>query len=62
MDVEAGKEVCATCEDWQGQREWAEGGQVCRVSPSARGQCARSKKVKTSQGGCKEWKKSGPKD
>jgi hypothetical protein len=62
MDVEAGKEVCATCEDWQGPREWTEEGRVCRVSPSARGQCARAKKVKTSQGGCKEWRRTSPKD
>ncbi len=58
MDVEASKEVCATCEDWQGQREWTEQGQVCRVSTSARGQCARANKVKPSQGGCKDWKKA----
>lgn len=60
MDMEAGKEICATCEEWQGQREWLEGGRVCQVSPSARGQCDRSKKIKTCQGGCKDWQKLVP--
>jgi hypothetical protein len=62
MDVEASKDICATCAEWQGPREWTEGGRVCQVSASARGQCARSKKVKTTQGGCKDWKKTGPQD
>jgi hypothetical protein len=62
MDVEASKEVCATCEDWQGQGEWLEEGRVCRVSTSARGQCTKSNKVKPSQGGCKDWKRTYPKN
>lgn len=57
MDLDENKEVCATCEDWQGKREWLESGKVCRVSSTARGQCARLKKVKLAQGGCSDWKK-----
>jgi hypothetical protein len=62
MNVEANKEVCATCGDWQGQREWTEEGRVCQVSTSARGQCAKSKKVKPAQGGCNDWKKTDSQD
>ncbi|MGQ9921937.1 MAG: hypothetical protein ACUVRZ_11505 [Desulfobacca sp.] len=58
MDLPAEKEVCATCLDWQGKREWLADGSICRVSTTARGKCQKHAKIKPPQGGCADWKAS----
>ena len=57
MDLDESKEVCGTCSDWKGKREWVEG-KSFRVSPSARGLCERLKKIKPPHGGCDDWQKT----
>ncbi len=59
MEIEASKECCATCEDWQGPREWLQEQQLCRVSASAKGRCDKHQKLKPAQGGCRDWTKKG---
>jgi len=54
MDLDASKEVCGTCANWQGKRARDEDG-TCRVSPSAKGLCQRLKKPKPPHGGCDDW-------
>ena len=55
MELDDDKEVCATCEDWKAKRELKDG--KVTTKPSARGICARLKKVKPPHGGCDYWKK-----
>lgn len=55
MDIEEGKEICGSCNDWKGNRECA-GGKIV-VKSSARGLCQRLKKMKPVQGGCDRWQK-----
>jgi hypothetical protein len=57
MELDENKEVCGTCLDWKGKREWVWGSKITRVSPSARGLCERLKKIKPPHGGCEYWEK-----
>lgn len=55
MDLDGSKQVCGTCKDWIGKREWVD--EKVRVKPSAKGQCERLKKGKPPHGGCDQWEK-----
>ena len=54
MDLDAQKEVCGTCKNWQGKREFCQD-RICRVSPSAKGLCKKLNKSKPPHGGCDNW-------
>lgn len=55
MDLDGNKQVCGTCKDWTGKRQWDDG--KVQVKPSAKGQCERLRKAKPPHGGCDQWEK-----